>query len=54
MARLLSDGKPEVPVYAIGADRRVDSRTFDLTGSSLFTPRGSSPPTVDGQTGSFG
>ena len=33
-------GKAEVPVYAIGADRRVATRPFDLAGSPLFVAEG--------------
>ncbi|MEV4758062.1 ATP-binding protein [Micromonospora sp. NPDC049559] len=40
IARLIADGKAEVPVYAIGADRRVDTRTLDLAGSPLFVAEG--------------
>ena len=40
IARLVCDGKAEVPVYAIGADRRVDTRTLDLAGSPLFIAEG--------------
>lgn len=40
IARLVSGGKAEVPVYAIGADRRIDSRTLDLAGSPLFVAEG--------------
>ncbi|WP_307803759.1 ATP-binding protein [Micromonospora echinofusca] len=40
IARLLRDGKAEVPVYAIGADRRVDTRVLDLAGSPLFVAEG--------------
>lgn len=40
IARLVREGKSEVPVYAIGADRRVDTRTFDLAGSPLFVAEG--------------
>jgi hypothetical protein len=29
----------EVPVYAMGADRRVASRRLDLEGSRLFTAK---------------
>jgi uridine kinase len=38
--RLVQNGKAEVPVYAIGADRRVDSRTLDLDESPLFVAEG--------------
>lgn len=40
IARLARDGRAEVPVYAIGADRRVATRTFDLNGSPLFIAEG--------------
>ncbi|MFK3984562.1 ATP-binding protein [Micromonospora sp. NPDC050397] len=40
IAALVRNGRAEVPVYAIGADRRVDSRTFDLAGSPLFIAEG--------------
>ncbi|WBB77537.1 ATP-binding protein [Micromonospora sp. WMMD882] len=40
IARLARDGKAEVPVYAIGEDRRVSFRTFDLAGSALFVAEG--------------
>jgi uridine kinase len=40
IARLIRDGKAEVPVYAIGADRQVDTRTLDLAGSPLFIAEG--------------
>ncbi|MFE9652827.1 ATP-binding protein [Micromonospora sp. NPDC006431] len=40
IARLARDGKAEVPVYAIGADRRVATRPFDLAGSPLFVAEG--------------
>jgi uridine kinase len=40
IARLVRHGKAEVPVYAIGADRRVDARLFDLGGSPLFVAEG--------------
>ena len=40
IARLVRDGKAEVPVYAIGADRRVATRTLDLAGSPLFIAEG--------------
>lgn len=40
ITRLVQDGKAEVPVYAIGADRRVDSRLLDLAGSPLFIAEG--------------
>ncbi|MBM0239453.1 ATP-binding protein [Micromonospora sp. ATA32] len=40
IARLAREGKAEVPVYAIGADRRVASRPFDITGSPIFVAEG--------------
>jgi uridine kinase len=40
IARLARDGKAEVPVYAIGEDRRVSTRTFDLAGSPFFIAEG--------------
>ncbi|MFC7548312.1 ATP-binding protein [Plantactinospora sp. GCM10030261] len=40
IARLVREGKAEVPVYAIGADRRVDTRLLDLTGSPIFVAEG--------------
>lgn len=40
IARLARDGRAEVPVYAIGADRRVATRTLDLDGSPLFMAEG--------------
>lgn len=40
IARLARDGKAEVPVYAIGEDRRVATRTFELAGSPLFVAEG--------------
>ncbi|GAB3143862.1 hypothetical protein GCM10027290_20990 [Micromonospora sonneratiae] len=40
IARLVRDGKAEVPVYAIGADRRVGSHTLDLNGSPIFVAEG--------------
>ncbi|MEV4488952.1 ATP-binding protein [Micromonospora coxensis] len=40
IARLAHEGKAEVPVYAIGADRRVASRPFEVTGSPLFIAEG--------------
>ena len=33
-------GRAEVPVYAIGADRRVATRTVELNGSPLFVAEG--------------
>lgn len=40
IARLARDGKADVPVYAIGEDRRVATRTFDLAGSPFFVAEG--------------
>ncbi|MEV0397621.1 uridine kinase family protein [Polymorphospora rubra] len=40
IAQLVRDGKAEVPVYAIGADRRVATRILDLAGSPLFIAEG--------------
>ncbi|TYC22618.1 ATP-binding protein [Micromonospora sp. MP36] len=40
IARLARDGKAEVPVYAIGADRKVATRPFDLAGAPLFVAEG--------------
>ncbi|WP_319459041.1 ATP-binding protein [Micromonospora sp. RTP1Z1] len=40
IARLARYGKAEVPVYAIGADRRVTTRPFDVAGSPLFVAEG--------------
>ncbi|SCG41446.1 uridine kinase [Micromonospora halophytica] len=40
IARLAHEGKAEVPVYAIGADRRVATRPFQVTGSPLFIAEG--------------
>lgn len=40
IARLLRDGRAEVPIYAIGADCRVGSRTLDLNGSPIFIAEG--------------
>ncbi|MFD2766888.1 uridine kinase family protein [Micromonospora eburnea] len=40
IARLAQNGKAEVPVYAIGADRRVSTRPFDVAGSPLFVAEG--------------
>ncbi|MEU4569760.1 ATP-binding protein [Micromonospora sp. NPDC023956] len=40
ITRLARDGKAEVPVYAIGEDRRVATRTFDLAGSPFFVAEG--------------
>jgi uridine kinase len=40
IARLARHGRAEVPVYAIGADRRVATRTIDLANSPLFIAEG--------------
>lgn len=40
IAGLAGNGKAEVPVYAIGADRRVDTRLLDLAGSPFFVAEG--------------
>jgi uridine kinase len=40
IARLAAYGRAEVPVYAIGADRRVATRMLDLAGSPLFIAEG--------------
>lgn len=40
IAQLALEGRADVPVYAIGADRRVASRPFDLAGSPLFVAEG--------------
>ncbi|WP_154939673.1 ATP-binding protein [Micromonospora palomenae] len=40
IARLAQEGKAEVPVYAIGADRRVATRPFEVAGSPLFVAEG--------------
>ncbi|RGC66340.1 uridine/cytidine kinase [Micromonospora sp. MW-13] len=40
IARLARHGKAEVPVYAIGADRRVATRPFEVAGSPLFVAEG--------------
>jgi uridine kinase len=40
IARLAAYGRAEVPVYAIGADRRVATRTMKLDGSPLFVAEG--------------
>lgn len=40
IARLARDGKAEVPVYAIDADRKVATRPFDVAGSPLFVAEG--------------
>ncbi|MEH1054819.1 ATP-binding protein [Micromonospora sp. CPCC 206171] len=40
IARLAQEGKAEVPVYAIGADRRVATRPFEVAGAPLFVAEG--------------
>ncbi|MEU4640143.1 ATP-binding protein [Micromonospora sp. NPDC023814] len=40
IARLAREGKADVPVYAIGEDRRVSTRPFDIAGSPLFVAEG--------------
>ncbi|WP_233512522.1 ATP-binding protein [Micromonospora deserti] len=40
IARLAREGKADVPVYAIGEDRKVATRSFDLAGSPLFVAEG--------------
>ncbi|MFI6779689.1 uridine kinase [Micromonospora sp. NPDC050276] len=40
IARLAREGRADVPVYAIGADRRVATRSFDVAGSPLFVAEG--------------
>ncbi|MCI4064204.1 ATP-binding protein [Micromonospora sp. R77] len=40
IARLARHGKADVPVYAIGADRRVTTRPFEVAGSPLFVAEG--------------
>ncbi|WP_334605403.1 ATP-binding protein [Micromonospora sp. CPCC 205546] len=40
ITRLARDGKADVPVYAIGADRRVSTRPFEVAGSPLFVAEG--------------
>lgn len=40
IARLASEGRADVPVYAIGADRRVSTRPFEVAGSPLFVAEG--------------
>jgi len=40
IARLIREGSAEVPVYSIGEDRRVATRTLDLQGSPLFVAEG--------------
>ena len=40
IADLLRHGRAEVPVYAIGEDRQVDTRLLDLAGSPFFVAEG--------------
>lgn len=40
IARLAHEGRADVPVYAIGADRRVATRPFAVDGSPLFVAEG--------------
>src|SRR4051794_19625844 len=40
IAALLRHGRAEVPVYAIGEDRQVDTRLLDLAGSPFFVAEG--------------
>jgi len=40
IARLAREGRADVPVYAIGADRRVSTRAFEVDGSPLFVAEG--------------
>lgn len=40
IARLAQQGRADVPVYALGADRRVATRPFEVTGSPLFIAEG--------------
>lgn len=40
IVRLARNGRAEVPVYAISADRRVDTRILELNGSPLFIAEG--------------
>ncbi|KUJ48252.1 MULTISPECIES: uridine kinase [Micromonospora] len=40
IARLVRDGKADVPVYAINEDRRVATRRFDLADAPLFVAEG--------------
>ncbi|MGC4893296.1 hypothetical protein [Micromonospora sp. DT31] len=40
ITRLAREGTAEVPVYAIGADRRVAARPFDVDGSPIFVAEG--------------
>ena len=40
ITRLAHDGRAEVPVYAISADRQVGTRLLDLNGAPLFIAEG--------------
>lgn len=40
IARLVEEGKAEVPVYSISEDRSVATRVLDLAGSPLFIAEG--------------
>ncbi|MFD0784333.1 ATP-binding protein [Micromonospora azadirachtae] len=40
IARLAREGRAEIPVYSIDADRQVSTRTFEITGSPLFVAEG--------------
>jgi uridine kinase len=40
ITQLARDGRAEVPVYAISADRRVGTRVLELNGSPLFIAEG--------------
>ncbi|WP_245712811.1 ATP-binding protein [Micromonospora nigra] len=40
IARLARQGRADVPVYELGADRRVATRSFELAGSPLFVAEG--------------
>ncbi|SCG75358.1 uridine kinase [Micromonospora echinaurantiaca] len=40
ITRLAREGRADVPVYAIEADRRVATRSFDVAGSPLFIAEG--------------
>jgi uridine kinase len=40
IVRLAREGKADVPVYAIGADRRVATRPFEVADSPLFVAEG--------------
>ncbi|QGN45490.1 ATP-binding protein [Micromonospora sp. WMMC415] len=40
IVRLAREGRADVPIYAIGEDRKVATRPFDLAGSPLFIAEG--------------